>query len=223
MGKLLKLICMAAVLTLFTGCSNGDEPKPDPQPVQETWLMKYDDYHSLLPAAWLDIKEDEKQKYKDLSREVTVTREGDEISIKGFFAEYPDACVKGTIKGNKVYLDNSQAIGTDNGKTVYFHWGYYDTEYYNSLENRRETWSIGFGTGTGHAFTISDEVWTMSSHDDPSDFSAIWYDKSEAGSVSYNEAWRYDHATDSTVKEGTGFPDTHQMIHIVLRKINDKE
>ena len=120
MGKLLRLICMAAILTLLAGCGNGDDPKPDPQPVQETWLMTYDDYHSLLPAAWLYIKEDEKQKYKNLSREVTVIRVGDEISIKGFFAEYPDACVKGTIKGNKVYLDNSQAIGTDNGKTVYF-------------------------------------------------------------------------------------------------------
>lgn len=200
MGKLLKLICMAAILTLFAGCSNGDDPEP--QTVQETWLMTYDDYHAML-----DIKEDEKQKYKDLSREVTILRDGDEISLKGIFAEYPDAWVKGTIKGNKVYIGNSQAIGTYDGETVYFHWGC-------AISKPREyfvmsgIWTdetIAFITSTGNAFISADDGNSMTAGDNQGILS-FWYDKDDKGYIYYSEK--------------TGFPDVDIKVNISFRKIS---
>lgn len=207
MGKLLRLICMAAILTLLAGCGNGDDPKP--QPVQETWLMTYDDYHALL-----DIKEDEKQKYKDLSREVTILRDGDEISMKGIFAEYPDAWVKGRIRNNKVFIGNNQAIGTDGGETVYFNWGYTrhysEHQYTGNTSGIIEPETITFGIGDGPALKISDDgnVMTGTTTSNDALIFSFWYDTDNY--IGYD-------------KDGTGFPDTHQMIHIVLRKINDKE
>lgn len=200
MCKLLRLICMAAILTMFAGCGNGDGPEP--QPVQETWLMTYDDYHALLYV----IKDDEKQKYKNLSREVTVLRDGDEISIKGILAEYPDAWVKGTIKGNKVYIGNSQVIGTFDGETSYFHWGYAVSysEYY--LSGYTYPSHIDFSTSTGNAFIITDDGTSMTVPDSKLNI-AFWYDKDNDGKFHY--------------REDTGFPDVDIKVNISFRKVSD--
>ena len=206
MGKLLRLICIAAILTLLAGCGNGDEPMPDPQPVQETWLMTYDDYHALL-----DIKEDEKQKYKDLSREVTILRDGDEIAIKGIFAEYPDAWVKGRIKSNKVFIGNNQAIGTDGGETVYFHWAWvnhYSEHQYTGNTSFILPESIEFNISAGNSFIISDDGNTMTEHNSESEI-AFMYDKNNESDIHYHYC------------EDTGFPDTDINVNISFRKVSD--
>ena len=194
MSNCLKLKCMATVLMLFTGCK-GD----DPEPVQETWQMTYDDYRSNL----LDLSESEKQEYINFSSDVTVLRNGDEISIKGLFTEYPDAWIKGTISGNKVYIGNTQAIATDNGETVYFHWGYADYVYTNK---HIEFEGIRFYLSTGPLFTISDNGNTMTNSEDPK-YVAIWYNTVKDG---------YFYLKD----EGTGLPDADIKVNIALHKVS---
>ncbi len=207
MGKLLRLICMAAILTMFAGCNNGDDPEP--QPVQETWLMTYDDYHSML-----DINESEKQKYKNLSREVTILRNGDEISIKGIFAEYPDAWVKGRIRNNTVFIGYDQAIGTDGGETVYFNWGYTrhysEHQYTGNTSGIVEPETIEFGIGDGPALKISDDgnVMTGTTTSNDALIFSFWYDTDNY--IGYN-------------KDQTGFPDVDIKVNISFRKISDNK
>ena len=190
---------MAAVLTMFAGCGNNDDTEP--QPVKETWVMTYDDYHSML-----DINESEKQKYKNLSREVTILRNGDEISIKGIFAEYSDAWVKGTIKGNKVYIGNSQATGSNKEETAYFHWGYAlsYSEYY--LSGYTYPSHIDFSTSAGNAFIITDDGTSMTVPDSKLNI-AFWCDKDNRGYFKYDE--------------DTGFPDVDIKVNISFRKVSD--
>ena len=204
MGKLLRLICMAAILTMFAGCNNGDDPEP--QPVQETWLMTYDDYHALL-----DIPENEKQKYKDLIREVTILRDGDEISIRGIFLEYPDSWVKGVIRGDKVFIGNSQAIGTEDGETVYFHWfcvSHYSEHKYLGNTSVMLPEYIEFYGSTGNSFIISDGGNTMIEPDSESGI-AFLYDKDNGRNIYYHYS------------EDTGFPDVDIKVNISFRKVSD--
>ena len=203
MSKLLKLICLATVLMLFTGCK-GD----DPEPVQETWQMTYDDYHSVLMA----LSPAENEKYKDFSCNVTVVRDGNEISIKGLFAEYPDAWIKGTVKGNMVFIGNSQPIATDNGETVYFHWGYAESDGHHNYSEHYTNYYISFGPGSGPAFIISNDGQTMT-NSYPYGHNAIWYNKADWGFFEYNSCYR------DGKQEGTGYPDEDIKINIVLRKV----
>lgn len=203
MSKLLRFICMAAVLTPLAGCKNEDEPEQDSQPVEETWLMTYDDYHSLLYV----IKEDEKQKYRTLTRELSVIRDEDEISIKGIFAEYPDAWIKGRIIGNKVYISESRSIAPNDGNPVYFHWGYADSYPEDRTTGDNFPSYIEFSTSSGHAFIISEDRTSMTSPYSKLNI-AFWHDDN-------NQEYFY-------YSEDTGFPDVDIKVNISFRKISNK-
>lgn len=205
MSKLLKLICMVSILMMLTGCS-GDDPEPEPQPIQETWQMTYDDYRVLIDS--------HNPEFKNIIRDVTVLKDGDDISIKGLFAEYPDAYVKGTIKGDNVLIDNTQAIATDNDETVYFHWGYADISW--DYDYSEHEWSSEVRSELGHqpAFIISDDGNTMTISKTRFHYGVIWYDsKGKSGGFRYNE-W-YDNGK----QQGSGYPDVDIKLNVVLRKV----
>ena len=225
MGKLLRLICVAAVLTMFAGCGNNDDPDPDPEPVQETWLMTYDDYHYYVGAD---------PEYKNLSREVTFVRNGDELYIKGIFEDYPDAWINCMIKGNKVFINPTQAMETDTDteETVYFHWGYA-----RDRSGEGHTFRV-----TGIAFFPMDirtptfTIWsdgnTMTMFKDPvytngvvvysGEIVSFWHTKDPEGIISYDWGYYKPNEFSTTWEErGTGFPDVDIKVNISFRKVSD--
>ena len=107
MKNLLKLICTAVVLLMFTQCGKDSEPEP----MQETWQLTYNDYHLFMNA--------NSDYYQNLTHKVTIVRDGDELIFKGLFQEYPDASIRGTIKGYKVCVPDPQIIEINGNDTVF--------------------------------------------------------------------------------------------------------
>lgn len=96
MSKLLDrlyLLFTAGMLPLFTQCQVvNNAVEPDPVQIQETRLMYYDDY--------IYLRDNRYRIYEHEPKEVTISRCGDEFSIKGIFKKYPDAWIKGKIMWN---------------------------------------------------------------------------------------------------------------------------
>ena len=224
MRDLLKLICMATVLLIFTQC--GKESDPQPEPVQETWQLTYDDYHVLVSPS------DERPEFQNLTRNVTVIRDGNELSIKGIFPEFPDSWIKFTIKqdnhyftnSDKLYYVNPQIIGSVNGQPVYLHCGYADAISYTTSTSVGHDVSFRPYAETQAAFNIQDDGNTIIAKMGPSEEpGALWYSNSESGSLVYDYGWYKDNDMSTTGEyRGTGFPDTGFMVNVVLQKVSDK-
>ena len=213
MKYLLRLICMAVVLLTFTQCGKDSEPEPEPEAVTETWQLTYDDYHTLVAPL--------ESKYKNLIRNVTIVRKGDEMSIQGIFPEYPEAWTKFTIKYNNLYFAYPQTLGTDNGKSVYMHWGYASDSFSNG--HTFLNIYVSFVPGTIQAaFTISDDgSKIIAKKGQQGSAGAFWYNNDENGALSFDSLGKLNPDDNIFTYTGTGFPDIPNMINMVFSKVSD--
>lgn len=209
MKDLLRLICIAVVLLTFTQCGKDSEPEPEPEAVTETWQLTYDDYHTFLAPL--------EGEYKNLTRNVTIVRKGDEMAIQGIFAGYPEAWTKFTIKDNNLYFVHPQTLGTDYGKAVYMHWGYVSHDFSEGITFTNSY--VSFRPGTIQvAFTISlDGCKITAKKGEQGSSGAFWYNNDENGIINFDSFWDKNNNTYT----GTGFPDIPNMINMVFSKVSD--
>lgn len=219
MSKLLDrlyLLSTVGMLPLFTQCQVvNNTVEPDPVQIQETRLMYYDDY--------IYLRDNRYRIYEHEPKEVTISRCGDEFSIKGIFKKYPDAWIKGKIMPEtdpahwgpyitkNVYFENGQIIAHENGKPVYFHCG---TARYSSIP-RPESVTMRF------TFKPEDSIRIFRFGDNPnydgtfynenSNYNAFWYDNDPDGETVFYSTWQ-----DRTVK-GTGFPDFDCVVNFRMK------
>lgn len=228
MKKLLRLICMAGIILMFTQC--GKDSEPEPETVQETWQLTYDDYHVVkLKGDKAEIP----QEYLNITRKVTVLRKGNDLSIKGIFNEYPNAWTKFTIRGDKLYAEQGQELENGVSNPMLFYWG-----------NCRNTFEKGITfTSFGIAFTLPDynDVYisgngirisadgnTIKFHNDDGLSGAFWYVKSDHNPyVEFYTTWEWswdptiDLPGNELTETSTGYPDIGYMVNMVFQKTSN--
>lgn len=63
-------------------------------------------------------------KYGSAASQIKVAQDGNELIFKGIWSKYPEACIKGIIDGDKVYIPSQQYLGflttTSNSYYTYF-------------------------------------------------------------------------------------------------------
>lgn len=202
MKKLLQLICLTNLMLMLVQCKAQDPEHPVPVetiPVQGTFRMTYYDYRvSKYGTSSTDYLEIPVAKNNErLARTVTVTTVGDQLSIKGMFPEYPDACVKGMIKGDTIYFEPTQRLEGAGGKTVYVHSGSVSCRWLHTKESI--SLRIPFNpTISQYNVNISDdgEINSLKAWNG----GAFWLSDDEVGNESFYSVWRNGRV------EGTGFP-----------------
>lgn len=218
MRKHLQKICMAVMPLVFTQCAQLNQ-EPAPKPVQETWQITYDDYRVLRNnLGWVLPKFfgiETPEEYKDITRSLTVIREGSKVSIKGIFAEYPDAWVKGMIKNDTLMFEPTQILEGTNGNNIYFHSGFAVSSHLHDASSI--TYQISFTPDSKRLFPIfitdADKTnyrWSRG----PS----FWLSKddSEDSRVEFYNTWQNGRVY------GTGFPKSeNHMVNMVFRKISE--
>lgn len=197
----MQLICLSCILMMSAQCSNEQS---EPEPTQETWELTYDDYHVLLGSL---------PQYQNLTRKLTVVREGNRLSIKGIFPEYPDAWVKCNVWKDSVFIKSAQIMKKDeDGAQVYFLWGYTRFEWYIGNSSWRTIYFERARSGRP-AFVLTNggrEMHPVVRSEDES--LTFWYSDSE-------ESFYYDewHRLDLPYGGGSGFPDVGFMVNMVFR------
>lgn len=120
MRKILQLICTLAILCpsdVIAAMENnlmGMPPIDAPSVTIESWRMTFDNYKTMLSRD---------EKYRNLSRDVTIVRTNTVVFIKGIFNDYPDFWIGGTLNGKTITFEPHQHFANDNGKPVYFQCG----------------------------------------------------------------------------------------------------
>lgn len=211
---------MSSLMLLFTQCKAKD---PDPElpvpaetvPVQGTFRMTYDDYRILKYRTVLkfDLGTPIPKDYQGLTRTVRVTTAGDQLSIKGMFPEYPDATVKGVIKGDTIYFEPTQLLEGTGGKLVYVHTGFAEYEW----PHDKETVSLQiYFKPTARKFHIlvpeedeksSSKMWKGG---------CFWLSNVWNGFDAYYSVWRNGRVS------GTGFPEApNHFVNVSFEKISD--
>lgn len=213
---------MAGVVIMLTGCAALDhEPA-----VQETWEMTYSDYRSEKYNIFSEyLPSNYHKEYYDLTRPVTIERDGDRIAIKGMFPEYPDVWIKGKVvegyfpaeSHNKcygVFLEKSKVMGVANGESVYFHNG---TAICEALKDETSsTLQVSFDTNNGSEdpdFFISDDgnkilkyLWSSN---------AFWLSNDKESTSKFYTTWQNGRVA------GTGFPKMdNYIVNVHFRKIS---
>ena len=232
MKRLLRMICMAGILLTFTQCAtHGTEPMPEP--VQEIWTLTYNDYRVLKNSCqwilyWKPVYQRIRvpEEYIDHhTRSLTVVKEGDKVTIKGMFPEYPEAMVKGMIRNDTLKFEATQVLEGTNGQTVYFHSGI--AEFKKVHDSTTVDFQMTFTPDARSVFPIygKDEVvdfddmhWSQPYRLKYSEGVSFWIsnDENEDSSVEFNTKWR-----DGRIN-GTGFPESEKhMVNMVFRKIRE--
>ncbi len=164
------------------------------------------------------------EEYKGLTRTVTLKWAGDDFSVKGIFPDYPDAWVKGTVKGDKVYFESTQLLEGTDGEQIYFHSG--SISYYHKNSNRSISLGMAFEPleypegdyiGYYHEIFINEDRSTITpAHiDDATLGNAFWLSKDMEPNAEFHTTWH-----DGNV-EGTPFPDPSTcMMNMVFRKVS---
>lgn len=210
MKKLLQLICMAALMLLLTQCRAQDLEQP-----LGTWQMTYNDYrilryHTVLTYDYgIPVPKD----MQDHARIVSVSTIGDQMIIKGMFPEYPDASVKGFIKGDSVYFEPTQRLEGTGGKPVYVHTGFAEYEWPHTKESVTQQISFKSAISMRH-IEVSDngEVNSMKIWNGL----PFWLSDDKNGNMNFYSKWNND------MVEGTGFPEAPNYIIITsFRKVSD--
>lgn len=224
MKKLLQLICLVSLTLMLTHCKSQDPeliPGPEPPvpvqpvPVQGTFRMTYNDYRVLRYHTVLTYDYDIPVP-KDIqghTHTVTATTDGDRLSIKGMFPEYPDASFKGVIRGDTIYFEPTQRLEGTGGKTVYVHTGYANYEWPHTKESVTQQIS----------FRPDERVLFIEMADDGEIKSLniwrglpFWLSDDEEGNKSFYSVWR-----DGRVS-GTGFPEApNHFVNVSFEKIGD--
>lgn len=223
MKNLWKLICLAGMLLMFTQC--GKDSEPEPETVQETWQLTYDDYHVVkLEGIGAEIP----REYQNITRNVTVLRNGNDLSIKGIFKEYPDAWTNFTIKGDKLYAEQAQVLEDGVSDPMLFYWGKCEEILYAGTSLRID--GIKFDSyipiyDIHPGFKISVDDNTISYTEVNGIYGAFWYEKKDVWNVEFSSSWRWDEMeNERTDESSTGYPDVGYMVNMVFRKVrNNKE
>lgn len=212
-----RFICLGRLLTLIVPCAAQQPVTPPFTHPQEHWTMIYDDYH-MLPS---NKKDDD---LLNITREVTIVKNGNDIFIMGIFDKYPNAWIKGTINCDEVEIENKQYITQDNEESIYSHWGC--SRYSFSSGNTFAESSICFSpdyysTRTPRRFTITNNGNTMTARVcdySVDEYSAFWYDNNPYGTVDFTEGYYHD-------KYGTHpygeFPEIDYRVNVSFEKIDE--
>ena len=80
----------------------------------ESWRMTFDNYKTMFSND---------EKYRNLSRDVSIVRTNTVAFIKGIFNDYPNSWIEGTLNGKTITFEPHQHFANDNGKPVYFQCG----------------------------------------------------------------------------------------------------
>lgn len=217
MRKLLQLMCLGS---MFVVSANGFAQEVLQPPVmfpQEKWELTFDNYMSLR---------DGNVNYRNLTRDVSIVRNGKDLYIEGLFSEVPDAWVKCTINGKEVTFEENQVLEIVDDQPVYFHWG--SAEYSFNSGNTYAEADIRFQHSSGPecntTLTLSEDGKTMtSSKNQQGNPAAVWYGGKSDGDVQFSGGWYWKGPGDSDYeKVGEGFPDADFMLNMVFRKVNDE-
>lgn len=220
MMKLIQhLIGLTVLLANIVPCDAEESVTPPFTQPQECWIMYFDNYKSLY--------EDNNPEYHNLSRDLTIVRDGNDLYIQGIFNEFKDRWIKGTINGNELYIENSQPLSTANGEAFFFHWGLADLHYFNSNRFRDRIITLRTFKPTDDPYdtttiTISDDGNTITANMNPYEKSgSFWYDnKSGFSQLSFTYGWWVN---DQGIEEPHGevFPEKDYLINMCLHKIDD--
>lgn len=173
----------------------------------ETWTLVCDGYRYLAYGEPM-------YEYHNLSREVTVARDGGDIYVKGVFEEYPDAWIKGTAEGGVLNVPDAQPMEDSEGGTAYFRWGSAAYRSANgdffSYHNARFT-PVSDASGAPR-FVISGDGGTIAlAHEGAGATGAVWYTDAPDAELSY-----YEGAVSG--RQLPGFTDSGYMINLCLKK-----
>lgn len=217
MRKLLQLMCLSS---LFAISANGLAQELKRPPIlfpQEKWEVAFDNYMSL---------KDGNDNYRNLTREVSIVRDGNDLYIEGLFSEVPDAWVKCTINGKEVTFEENQVLEIVDDQPVYFHWG--SAEYSFNSGNTYAEADIRLKHSSGPegntTLTLSEDGKTMTAdktlHGNPA---AVWYDSKSDGDLQFSDGWHWKGPGDSDYETvGEGFPESDFMINMVFRKMEGR-
>lgn len=237
MRKLLRLICMSGILLIFTQCTTYG-PEPMPEPVQEIWTLTYNDYRVLKNSCyWLyPLNDCEIQRIRmpeeyriRYTRSLAVVKEGDKVTIKGMFPEYPDALIKGMIRNDTLKFEATQVLEGTNGQAVYFHSGI--EEFKKVHDSTTVDFQMTFTPDARSVFPIYGKDEIVNLDDFYSAFerhfsqpyrlqsnegASFWLSSEKDDAMMFNTKWR-----DGRIN-GTGFPESEKhMVNMVFRKISE--
>lgn len=217
MRKLLQMMWLGCMFAIPV---SGLAQEPQRPPVlfpQEKWEVSFDNYMSLR---------DGNDDYRNLTREVSIVRNGNDLYIEGLFAEVPDAWVKCTLNGQEVIFEENQVLDIVDDQPVYFHWG--SAEYAFNSGNTYAEADIKFQYSSNPeystTFTLSDDGETITAYmNQLGNPSAFWYDGKSDGNLQFSDGWYWKGPGDSDYeKVGEGFPEVDFMVNMVFRKVNDE-
>lgn len=208
MNTLLKLMILAAVMTASAPRAGAAEPVSPPAGLdEEIWQLTYDNYRYLANG-------NSGPEYHDITRDVTIVRDGGDIYIKGVFKEYPDAWIKGDISGNVVNIGKIQP-GGDN---VYFKCGSVECNFTSG--NTYECYLALFDVNVPAIFTMSEDgatIMAVPTHPayNTNAYTGFWY----ADNGNLRDMYR-----DGKVGEGPDgaeyetFPNRDYMVNMCFKK-----
>lgn len=208
MKTLLKLMALAAVMTASApGMDAVESVEPPAGSTEEAWQLSYDNYRYIVYS---------RHEYHDITRDVTVVRDGSDIYFKGVFKEYPEAWIKGEVSGNVVRIGNIQPLGDD----VYFKSG--SLESYFASGHTIQYFAVQFSAARTAVFTMSGDGDTIMAVPTKPDYRTVyyagfWYDTNTKNSVTYYDG-KMGEGPDGAEYEH--FPDTDFMTNMCFRKIH---
>lgn len=209
MRKFLQIIGILSLLPMCTQCKTQEPPVA----VMETWQMTYSDYR-VLKYNTLDFAPKE---YRDLTRAVTVTRTGDQLSIKGIFNEFPDISINGIIKEDSVYFEPTQLVERPDGKKLYVHSGFVNHGWPHSSAST--SFRISFSPSASAGIIISDDGMEIT-YGPKLRYTTnnFWLSDDQKGNKVFYSKWNNGRV------EGTGFPEApNYIINTSFRKVSDNE
>ena len=213
MKLLQQLICVTGLLACITPCGAEEPVIPPATQPQEHWIMTFDNYQAIDGRA---------VPYIDLTRDVTVVRDGGTLYIQGIFKDYPHFWVMGKIQGNEFVMANRQLLSTDYCDPLYFYFG--SALYHESFGHTFAYYLVSFNTrqddGYDVFFTVSEDGDTISANRQiDNNACAFWFGDSNDRCPQLCEGWEINYFGE-IIKE-MHLPQIDYIINIVFQKIDD--
>lgn len=113
-------LCLLLLTALVLPAIAKDRVVPPDGLQEEEYVMTFDNYRYIF---WND-----KPEYHNLTRDMTIARNNDELYIKGIFRDFPDCWIKGTVMDSRyLVIEDSQYLTTQGTDSIFFRCGV--TEY----------------------------------------------------------------------------------------------
>ena len=155
MNRIEQIITILVLLSGFHLNTAANETVTPPDNAErETWMMTYNDYKFLL-----NTRDDQ---YINLTREVTVVKDGNVMYFQGIFSELPDSWIKGTIRDDRLIFDQCQILSVIDNSPIYFINGYMELRYTFSPYDYTEY----TGTLVAFCYGLDESVFTISDNGD---------------------------------------------------------